>query len=79
MFDKHQIVYSNGLPTETLFTGPMALKSLSSESRLEIQTLFPEICNTGYLPKPARPMLESRKLVRKLVLRHQKNSKPMFA
>lgn len=79
MFDKHQIVYSNGLPTETLFTGPMALKSLSSESRLEIQTLFPEICNTGYLPKPARPMLESRKLVRKLVFRHQKNSKPMFA
>ncbi len=79
MFDKHQIVYSNGSPTETLFTGHMALKSLSSESRLEIQTLFPEICNIGYLPKPARPMLESKKLVRELVLRHQKNSKPMFA
>jgi hypothetical protein len=79
MFDKHQIVYSNSSPTETLFTGPMALKALSSESRAEIQTLFPEICNPEYHQNPARPIMENGNLAKKLVQRHQKNAKPMFA
>ena len=78
MFDKHQIVFSNGSPTETLYSGPMALKALPLESLLEIQALFPEICDPEYHQKPARPIIESGNLARKLVDRHQKNSKPMF-
>lgn len=79
LFDKHQIVYSNGSPTETLFTGPMALKALSSESRSEIQAIFPEICNPEHLQNPVRPIMQNGNLAQKLVQRHQKNARPMFA
>jgi hypothetical protein len=79
MFSRHQIIFSNGSPTETLYFGPMVLKALPLESCLEIRALFPEICGPQYHQKPARPIMESGILARKLVERHQKNSKPMFA
>jgi hypothetical protein len=79
LFDKHQIVFSNGSPTETLFTGPMALRALSPESRAEIQTLFPKICAPEFHQDPARPFMENGQRATTLVQRHQKNAKPMFA
>jgi hypothetical protein len=79
LFDQHEIIWSNGTPTESLFTGPEALKSVSAESRAEIQTLFPEICAPGFKPTSARYIPEKGKLMKKLVQRHQANGKPMFS
>jgi hypothetical protein len=75
LFDDHQIVWSNGTPSESLFTGPEALKAVSPEGRLEIQTLFPEICDPDFQPRPARFIPEKGKLMKKLAQRHQANKK----
>jgi len=43
MFDDHQTIFSEGLPTESFHPGDMAMKSLSEESRAEVLELFPEL------------------------------------
>jgi Ca2+-binding RTX toxin-like protein len=77
LFDAHQVVWSNGAPTESLFTGPEALKSVSPEAREEIFTLFPEIALPGYVASSGRYIPERGKLMKELVQRHLKNHKPL--
>lgn len=43
LFDKHEIVWSNGAPTESLFTGPEALKAIHPDQIAEIFAIFPEL------------------------------------
>ena len=45
LFDRHQIVESEGAETESLFTGPEALKTVDSAARVEILHLFPELAS----------------------------------
>lgn len=78
LFDCHEIVYSNGAATESLFTGPEALKSISAEARMEIMTLFPAIAEPGYLATPARYIPAKGKLMTELVARHNKNAKALL-
>jgi len=77
LFDAHQIVWSNGAQTESLFTGPEALKAVSPEAREEIATLFPEIVAPGFTPQSARPIPEKGKLMKTLVRRVAKNNKDL--
>ncbi|HEV8036959.1 Hint domain-containing protein [Yoonia sp.] len=78
LFDAHEIVWSNGAPTESLFTGPEALKAVSPEARQEIKDLFPECCDPEFAAHAARYIPEQGKLMRKLAMRHQANQKPLF-
>ena len=78
LFDDHQIVWSNGAPTESLYTGAEALKAISPERRVEIQTLFPEICDPNFVPVSARYIPEKGRLMKQLIQRHQKNNKPVY-
>ncbi|WBU63799.1 Hint domain-containing protein [Paracoccus aerodenitrificans] len=78
LFDQHEVVYSNGAETESLYTGPEALKSLSEDARVEILAIFPELRDLDYDAVPAR-MLSSGRLARKLAIRHRKNQKPLYA
>ena len=78
LFDRHEIVCSNGAWSESLFTGPEALQAVPPASAQEIKKLFPEICETGYEPASARHIPETGKLMRKLVARHKKNNKPLY-
>jgi hypothetical protein len=78
LFDRHQIVCSNGAWTESLFTGPEALKALSQEAREEIKTLFPDITDPDFIPVSARSIPKKGKTLKQLALRHQKNFKPLF-
>lgn len=78
LFDDHQIIWSNGAPTESLFTGPEALRAVSPESREEIETLFPEICRPDFTPRPARYIPQKGRLMKKLIERHQANDKPLY-
>lgn len=41
IFESHQIVFSNGYPTESLYPGPQAMKAMSAEARAEVEMLFP--------------------------------------
>ncbi len=77
MFDRHEIVFAEGAAAESLFTGPVALKSVSPESREEILSLFPELATLDYdalASRAARALINGR-IGRSLVERHVKNDR----
>lgn len=78
LFDQHEVVLSNGAETESLFTGPEALKSVGREARAEIFAIFPQLCHDDYEPSPARPLASGR-MGRKLAVRHMRNNKVLVA
>ena len=77
LFDCHQVVYANGAQSESLFTGPQALKALPSEAREEIETLFPEICAPDFEPTAAREIPEGSRQ-KKLMERHVKSTNELL-
>lgn len=75
LFDRHEVILSNGAASESLFTGPEAMKSLSAEARGEIESLFPELAQ-GQMPfAPARPIAHHGKQIREFTQRLSKNRK----
>lgn len=77
LFDQHEIVNSNGAATESLYTGPEALKSLGQAARDEIFALFPELRDIGHQAEAAR-MLTSGRMARKLAVRHVQNDRALY-
>lgn len=79
LFDQHEIIFSNGAETESLYVGSQTLKSLSDDARDEIFALFPELLSEDVtkLPAPARPLVSGRQ-GRKLATRHSKNSRELI-
>ncbi len=77
LFDRHQIVFSNGAPTESLFTGPEALKTLSAAAVAEIEAIFPELLDDAAVNEPAAFIPEGRRQ-RRLIWRHAKNGRPII-
>ena len=71
LFDRHEIVMSEGAWSESLFTGPQALESVSTAARQEIFTLFPDLA-AGQIPQPARRLLTGRE-ARQLAERQRRN------
>jgi hypothetical protein len=60
MFDRHQVIYSEGLASESFLPGPQTSKSFEAEIVEEITTIFPELdvaTGEGYGPA-ARLMLK---------------------
>lgn len=60
MFDQHEVIFSNGTETESLYTGPVALRSVSPESRKEILSLFPELGDESFERQPVRLLAPGR-------------------
>ncbi len=77
LFDQHEIIYAEGAPTESLFTGPEAMRAISPEAREEILTIFPDVAEMDYVPEPAR-LIPSGKRQKRLIARHVKNNKPLL-
>lgn len=77
MFDRHQVVLSNGAPTESLFTGPEALKAVGSSARDEILALFPQLAEDA-TSAPARVLAGGRK-ARSMAERHHANGVRLIA
>ncbi|WP_258869569.1 Hint domain-containing protein [Paracoccus thiocyanatus] len=78
MFDRHEVVFSNGAPTESLYTGPEAMKALGPEAREEILTIFPELAQPQpQAPVAARLLMRGRQ-GRNLVQRLLANGKQPF-
>ena len=78
LLDGHEIVWSNGTPTESLLAGPQALKAICPERREEIGQLFPEVLDPGFRPASARYVPQKGRLAKKLVRRHHVNKKPLY-
>ncbi|MCK0148416.1 Hint domain-containing protein [Marivita sp. S6314] len=60
LFDRHQILNSSGLASESYLPGPMMSKSFDAEAQAEILALFPELADlqsSGW--QAARPILKS--------------------
>ncbi|MEW2915886.1 Hint domain-containing protein [Ruegeria sp. ANG10] len=60
LFDDHQIVWANGVASESLLLGKAGTATLDEEDVSEIQTLFPELdLPSGRGLEAARPVLRS--------------------
>ncbi|MCK8464021.1 Hint domain-containing protein [Aliiroseovarius sp. S1339] len=75
LFDQHEVIFAEGAPTESLLTGPDALRALGSEARDDILTLFPEVTEVDHVPVPAR-RIPPDELQKQLIERHLKIHKP---
>ncbi len=73
LFERHEIIYSNGIETESLFIGTEALSSVDKEAREEIMSLFPDFAGVGKKLRPGRILADDRR-GKKLVSRHLKNN-----
>jgi Ca2+-binding RTX toxin-like protein len=77
LFDQHEIIYANGVPSESLYLGHEAQRSLTPAGREEIHALFPEVASPSFMPTPCRPIIANKR-ARQLALRHASNSKPLL-
>lgn len=66
LFDRHQIVFAEGAPSESLLLGTEALRMLSIEAQEEICSLFPKPAQLASLAVPAR-MIPQRRWQKTLV------------
>ncbi|NOC82570.1 Hint domain-containing protein [Ruegeria sp. HKCCD6428] len=74
--DRHVVLFAEGAPSESLFTGPEALKSLPPEALHELLQIFPGLdCNKDMDPAFYIP---SGRRQKKLVARHVRNSKAII-
>lgn len=71
LFDAHEIVFAEGAPSESLFTGPEAWRALPPNAREEIGLMFPDLV-MDHPPLAAAP-IPARHLQRELVRRMIKN------
>lgn len=78
LFDQHEVVVSNGAETESLYTGPEALKSVGRAALEEIFAIFPELAERDYTPVAARKLATGR-MGRKLAIRHKQNAKALVS
>ncbi|MEJ8560559.1 Hint domain-containing protein [Yoonia sp. GPGPB17] len=78
LLDRHEVIFAEGAPTESLYTGKEALKSISLEAREEVLALFPELAKADYDPTPVS-MIPENSRQRRLVDRLAKNKKMPLA
>jgi hypothetical protein len=81
LFDQHEVIWAEGTPSESLFTGPEALKSVPPAARAELERLFPQINAIDYQARAAA-LIPPGKAQKEFVARHLKNAKailPTFA
>ena len=61
MFDQHEVVFSDGLATESFYTGAQAMAGLAPAAVAEIMAIFPELQSADFSKTPsARPFLDAQ-------------------
>lgn len=78
LFERHEIVFAEGVEAESLLAGPHALEALPGPARDELISLFPEFARTGAQDASARP-IPPRMKQKKLLERHSKNARPLVS
>ncbi|WP_341366291.1 Hint domain-containing protein [Yoonia sp. BS5-3] len=76
MFAQHEIIFAEGAPSESLYPGPEALKSLTNAARTELKTLFPQL-GQDTLP-PCAALVPTKGAQRNLIARHLKNQRSVL-
>jgi len=63
MFDQHEVIFSDGLATESFHPSQDGLDTFSEATRAEIITLFPELATPDYAyGPPARPVVSPHEI-----------------
>lgn len=75
MFDDHQIIFAEGVPSESFYPGPMAMKMMGTAPRLELLHLFPELRGiSAQIPPEVAYGPLARRFVRRRELLHRLKS-----
>jgi hypothetical protein len=77
LFDHHEIVYADRVPTESLYLGAQAQLSLSAAGRTKILAVFPEVASAGVKATACRPVIGNQR-AKNLAQSHAKNHKPFL-
>ena len=77
LFEEHEVIFANDAPTESLFTGPEAIKALSPAARAEVFSIFPELVEDDTTMLPARLLVQGRR-GRQLANRHANRSSELL-
>ncbi|WP_108861869.1 Hint domain-containing protein [Ruegeria sp. Alg231-54] len=78
LFEQHEIVFAEGAPSESLFAGAEALRTVPLAARAEMLEMFPALATEDFVPPSARPIPSKGKQVRHMVQRHIKNSRSLI-
>lgn len=66
MFDNHEVVWANGLRSESFYVSPLSRSQVGEAQLAELEGLFPELgamVRTGQ-PTPARPLVRGEAATR---------------
>lgn len=75
LFARHEVIYAEGAPTESLYAGAEAMKTVTPEARAEMLALFPQMTTGDSPPEPALPIPTGARQ-KQLVARLARNNKP---
>ncbi len=78
LFERHEVLFAEGAPTESLYLGKQAMHAIEPAAINELQLIFGDGPD-GVLanrPQPARLLVKGRK-AQNLAARHLKNHKPL--
>ncbi len=78
LMKRHEILYADGAPAESLYLGIETLHALEPAARTELRAIFGADWHSFYesSPAPVRTMVSGKKM-HNLVYRHVKNNKPL--
>ncbi len=77
LLDRHEVIFAEGAPTESLFTGPEALRAIGKDAVKELRQIIPQLFLDTHEPEHARLVPRRGRQIRNLVQRHVKNGKPV--
>ena len=78
LFERHEIIFAEGAPSESLFAGTEALRTVPSDALAEMLELFPDLTSSDFEPEAARLIPTKGRQVRNMVHRHIKNSRALI-
>src|SRR5690606_17863371 len=73
----HEIIFSEGAATESMYLGQQRLGTLTAPQQAEIAAGFGVAQPTGIAHRPVRPFARKAAAVRTLLERHRRNGKAL--
>lgn len=74
LLDQHEVVFAEGAESETLYTGPETLKTLTPEGLREVLSLFPQLASLDYDALPRAGYFAEGRRARRLAERSARNA-----
>ncbi|WP_424940001.1 Hint domain-containing protein [Aliiroseovarius sp. S253] len=77
LLEGHDVIFAEGAPTESFFTGKQALEAIGPDARQALAKALIKLAENGCEITPALPMPPG-KLQKRLIERHAKNEQPLL-